>query len=235
MRAIFFFLVAVNLLVAGFLWFAVGSEPANTSLVNPRLGVEAPQLRQLWELSESSVANSGALGEAGALNDPATVNSSSALCSLLGPYTEPALVKAAAERLAALGVDAEVRALKVSDGPGYWVHLPPEPSQRAVMARLHELQSRQIDSYIIPRGELAQGISFGMFSRESLAQERRERLRERGYEAQIREIERSHTETWLVLPLAQAHSLGESLWRELQHEASGLERRQNFCPGVASE
>ena len=233
MRAIFFFLATVNLLVAGILWFVSGSEPTAAPLTPPELSAEAPRLRQIQELRESPGAASP--GGTGALNDLAAVKAGPPLCSLLGPYAEVSVAESAVERLVALDVDAQMRALEVSDGPGYWVHLPPEPSERAALARLHELQAKQIDSYIIPRGDLAQGISFGMFSRESLAQQRRDSLRELGYEARIREIERSHTETWVVLPLSQARSLGNSLWQELLADAPGLGRRQNFCPGVASE
>lgn len=233
MRAIFLFLVTANLLVAGILWFASDSKPDKIPSRAPELSNEAPRLRQIQELPESSRAVSP--GGAEALNELAAVKAGPPLCSLLGPYAEIPAAESAAERLMALDVEARVRALEVSDGPGYWVYLPPEPSERAALARLHELQARQIDSYIIPRGDLAQGISFGMFSREPLAQERRDSLRELGYEARIREVERSHTETWVVVPLGQARSLGDSLWRELLAEAPGLERRQNFCPGVASE
>ena len=233
MRAIFLFLAAVNLLVTGMLWFGSRAEPVDAPLVAPELNTGAPRLQQIQELPESSRAASP--GGTEALNDLAAVKAGPPLCSLLGPYAEVSVAESAAERLMALGVEARVRALEVSDGRGYWVHLPPEPSERAALARLHELQARQIDSYIIPRGDLARGISFGMFSRESLAQQRRDSLQELGYEARIRDIERSHTETWVVVPLSQARSLGDSLWRELLAEAPGLERRQNFCPGVASE
>lgn len=235
MRSIFLFLAAINLLVAGLLWLVFNPKPAEAPLARQNSNLDAPELRQLRELPEAPEASPEAPIGAEALNDLAAVTAGPPLCSLLGPYTEPLVAESAAERLKALDVDARVRAIEISDGPGYWVHLPPEPSERAALARLHELQAKQIDSYIIPRGDLAQGISFGMFSRESLAQERRDSLRERGYQAQIREIERNHTETWVVLPLAQARSLGDSLWRELLSEAQGLERRQNFCPGVASE
>jgi len=234
MRAIFLFLAAVNLLVAGLLWFASDPEPADTPLAASGAGSEAPELQRIGELPTFSQADFGAPG-AETLNNRAPVTAGTEFCSLLGPYSEPSVAESAAERLMALDADAQVRALEVSDGPGYWVHLPPEPSERAALARLHEIQARQIDSYIIPRGDLAQGISFGMFSRESLARQRRDSLRELGYEARIREIERSHTETWVVVPLSQARSLGDSLWEELLAEAPGLERRQNFCPGVASE
>ena len=233
MRAIFLFLAAANVLVAGILWFLSESESAKAPSASPELSAEAPRLQQIQELSVSSKA--ATRGGTEALNDLAAVKAGLPLCSLLGPYAQISVAESAVERLLALDLDAQVHALEVSDGPGYWVHLPPEPSERAALARLHELQARQIDSYIIPRGDLAQGISFGMFSRESLARQRRDSLRELGYEARIQEIERSHTETWVVLPLNQARSLGASLWQELLTDAPGLERRQNFCPGIASE
>ncbi|WP_157209907.1 SPOR domain-containing protein [Marinimicrobium agarilyticum] len=157
------------------------------------------------------------------------------MCEWLGPFASPAEADALQQRLGALDVSADRRALEVSDGLGYWVHLPPELSQRAALQKLHELQAKDIDSYVIPRGELENGISFGMFSREPLATARRDELVAMGYDANIHEIERTHREIWLAMPVRDAEALSESLWEELLATAPELGRRQNFCSGVASE
>jgi len=233
MRAIFFVLVMANALLLASYWLADPAEPparpgaslpsgaAELALLSERGdGAEPPAPAP--SVSEEHLVETAELGEG-------------ALCTLIGPFSASADAEPLMQRLRSVDVDAEVRDLEVPDGRGYWVYLPPELSHRAALRRLHELQSKDIDSYVIPRGELANGISFGMFSRSDLAEARRREMRDQGYDAQIREIERTHRETWITLPPGQARRLGDNLWRELLASASGLERRQNFCPGVASE
>jgi hypothetical protein len=57
-----------------------------------------------------------------------------------------------------------------------------------------KFQAKNIDSYIIPSGELANGISFGMFNDQSAAQSRLEEIRMQGYQPKLREVERTHSE-----------------------------------------
>jgi len=232
MRAILAVLVLVNVLLLalyqlGVMPSSVPSGPGEAPVV-PR---SAPSLQLLSEAS-------GELPRAGQSQsdqDQGSVSDALPLCALVGPFTERDDAEFIGQRLRALDVTAESQDLEVSDGRGYWVHLVPELSQREALRRLHELQAKQIDSYVIPRGELANGISFGMFSRRALAEARRDELQALGYDAKIREVERTHRETWLVMPASQARALSDRLWEELLAEYPSLERRQNLCPGVASE
>lgn len=242
MRAIFFVLLLANLLLFALQW--VGEEEVETT--SNKAGAELDGVPTLSFLSEAgerrdspslSSASSAPAQEMSLAPDPSGSADLGAnpLCTLVGPYADRPSAETAVQRLQALDLDARVRDLEVPDGAGYWVYLEPELSHRAALRRLHELQAKQVDSYIIPRGDLANGISFGMFSREALAEARRDEMRDKGYEARIREIERTHREIWVSLPPGDARKLGDGLWEDLLEQTSGLERRQNFCPGVASE
>lgn len=234
MRAIFFVLLLVNLVLFALHW--VDTPTQDTSKAAPKLD-QASSLSLLSEASESVSGRRAADSSAASVSRPAASADlgTSPLCTLLGPFTDRAAAETTLQRLQALDLDASVRDLEVPDGKGYWVYLEPELSHRAALRRLHELQAKQIDSYIIPRGDLANGISFGMFSREALALARRDEMQDLGYEARIREIERTHREVWISLSPGSAQNLGDSLWDDLLEQFPGLERRQNFCPGVASE
>jgi hypothetical protein len=153
---------------------------------------------------------------------------------MVGAFAESVAAEGFVEYLQALEVGASVRELEVPDGSGFWVYLRPEISKQEALRRLYELQAKQVDSYIIPRGELANGISLGMFTRKELALQRQNELDGLGYRAEILEIERSLREIWVVMPLSEAEKLAASLWQELLTRHSGLEKRQNLCPGVAS-
>lgn len=156
------------------------------------------------------------------------------LCTLVGPYAKLLKAEYLVEHMAALEVKAEVQEVEIPGDKGYWVYLSPEVSKREALRRLHELQAKGIDSYVIPKGDLANGISFGMFSRLELATRRMEAMIDQGYAAAIKEVTRSHKENWVIFSPQEAVKVGEEVWQTVLDEAPGLERRQNFCPSVAS-
>ena len=119
-------------------------------------------------------------------------------CELVGPFAELLHAEYLVERLASLEVLAAVKQIEIADGKNYWVYLKPEMSEKEALRRLSEIQqSKAIDSYIIPSGELANGISFGQFSTEKEASTKAEQIRAQGYAAEIKEIPKSHNETWV--------------------------------------
>lgn len=233
MRAILAVLVVVNALLLVLYWMGVIATPGDVH-AEPVVALPdgVPELTLLSEAGDSLPAVASDRRDS-APSD--SVADALPLCTLVGPFAESGDADSLAQRLQALDIAADIRGLEVSDGQGYWVHLAPELSQREALRRLHELQAKQIDSYIIPRGELANGISFGMFSRQPLAEARQAELIALGYDAKIREVERTHRETWVVMPAPQAQALAASLWDELLAGHPELERRQNLCPGVASQ
>lgn len=240
MRAIFWALVLMNLVVFGSQFF-LGAEgdTGEAKLVEPPRspGADAETDLRLLSEREGDMPASGAeaprpapvpggQGLAGLPEQP--------LCLLVGPFGDQGLAQNLIQRLEALELQPRLESVEVPEDPGYWVYLPPELSQKAALRKLHELQSKNIDSYIIPRGEIALGISLGMFSRAELARQRREELVALGYEAQIQELSRSHRELWVALSPSQAAQVADQFWLEFFSQHPELEKRQNFCPGVAS-
>lgn len=155
------------------------------------------------------------------------------LCVVVGPF--PALLRAEyfVEYLQALEVAAEVRELEVPEGEGHWLYLPSEPSKKLALERLREVQARGIDSYLIPRGELENGISLGMFTREELALAQQEEMRELGYEPAIKTITRTRSEIWVLVDRPQSQKLSRQAWGELLQREKGIEKLQKYCQGVA--
>ena len=156
------------------------------------------------------------------------------LCTLVGPYAKLLKAEYLVEHMAALEIKAEVQEVEIPGDVGYWVYLAPEVSKKEALRRLHELQAKGVDSYVIPRGELANGISFGMFSQQELANKRQSDMVAQGYATGIKEITRSHKENWVIFAPEEALKVGEEVWQKVLDEGPGMERRQNFCPSVAS-
>jgi hypothetical protein len=155
-------------------------------------------------------------------------------CELIGPFAELLHAEYLVERLTSLEISAGVKQIEIADGKNYWVYLKPEMSEKEALRRLSEIQqSKAIDSYIIPSGELANGISFGQFPNEKEASAKAEQIRAQGYAAEIKEIPKSHNETWVEVREKSDQKISEEKWAMLLKEEKAIERRQNYCLGVA--
>ena len=155
-------------------------------------------------------------------------------CELIGPFAELLHAEYLVERLTALEVASSVKQVEIVDGKNYWVYLKPEMSEKEALRRLSEIQqAKAIDSYIIPSGELANGISFGQFVNEADAKVKAEQIRAQGYAAEIKEVPRTHNETWVEVREKVGQKINEEKWLSLLKEEKAIERRQNYCLGVA--
>jgi len=165
---------------------------------------------------------------------PAAVVNDAERCELIGPFVELLHAEYLVERLTALDVPSAIKQVEIADGKNYWVYLKPEMSEKEALRRLSEIQqAKAIDSYIIPSGELANGISFGQFASEKEATEKAEQIRGQGYAAEIKEVPKSHNETWVEVREKVGQKVSEERWLELLKEEKAIERRQNYCLGVA--
>lgn len=156
-------------------------------------------------------------------------------CQLVGPFVELLHAEYLVERLKSLDVVAVVTHIEIMDGKNYWVYLKPEISEKEAWRSLHEIQAKSIDSYIIPSGELANGILFGQFNNSEEANKKVEQVRAQGYPAEIKEIPKGHSEIWVEVREQKEQKLSGEQWSDLLKEEKAVERRQNYCLGVANK
>ncbi|WP_237060405.1 hypothetical protein [Microbulbifer sediminum] len=157
------------------------------------------------------------------------------VCTLVGPFEESFQGEDVIQRLRALQVQAELRDVEVEGQMRYWVYLEPLGSRREAFNKLRELQAAGVDSYVIPKGSLTHGISFGIFSEPDRAKILQEELRAEGIDAQMREEPQMYAEQWVVLAPGAAQDLAEDFWSQLQLDYPGLDRRQNLCAELEPE
>lgn len=155
-------------------------------------------------------------------------------CLFLGGFDEESTALAVEQRLLSLDIDSRGEPVDEAAGVDYWVYLPPLVSRQASLRQLRELQSRNIDSYIITVGDLSNGISLGIFSRKDSAESVVNRLRGVDYTALIRELPRTHRRYWVRVSSDRQHLLSESLLGELARDFPELEHRQMPCSSVAT-
>ncbi|WP_226666581.1 SPOR domain-containing protein [Microbulbifer aggregans] len=154
------------------------------------------------------------------------------LCTLLGPFAEAYQGEDVARRLGALDVPASLREIEMQGQMRYWVFLAPLGSRREAYRKLRELQAAGIDSYVIPKGSLENGISFGIFSEMERAKSLTGDLLEQGFDAEYREEPQTYLERWVVLEGEER--LAEEFWQQLQLDYPDLDRRQNLCSEIRS-
>ena len=230
MRSICLSLLGINIVVLLMQLFVGPDEPARSSAAPPARALSGASLKMLSEAERDILTEKAGANKSSSRNPSA---SNSEMCTMVGPYAQLLHAEYLVERLAAMDAHAAITSVEVPDSVAYWVYLRPEMSEKEALRRLYEIQSKNIDSYIIPSGELANGISFGMFNDQSAAQARLEEIRMQGYQPELREVERTHNETWVTLAPGEAEKIDAAVWVDLLNQQPGLEKRQNFCLGVA--
>lgn len=234
MKMIFIALLVGNIIFA--LWQLVSGKPTPESAPAKSI-VQEPQnnLQTLAERDESVRApKKNAQKKLPEIVSASSVEGGAKQCKLIGPFGELLHAEYLAEQLASLDVPAVIRHIEIMDGKNYWVYLRPEMSEKEALRRLYEIQAKAIDSYIIPSGELANGISFGQYGDLESAQNKVNQIREQGYEVEIKEIPKSHSEIWVEIKDKSEQKVSEEKWLELLKDEKDIERRQNYCLGVAN-
>ncbi|MBA1261533.1 SPOR domain-containing protein [Stutzerimonas stutzeri] len=156
------------------------------------------------------------------------------VCLFLGGFDDESLAVALRQRLLSLDIASTLQGIDATSGVDYWVYLPPLVSRQASLRQLRELQSRNIDSYIITVGDLSNGISLGIFSRKDSAESVVGRLQGLDYSALIRELPRAHRKYWVRVESQSRHHVDDQLLLAMVRDFSDLQRRQMPCASVAT-
>lgn len=237
MRAIFILLLAANLAFFGYQYFFVTKKEAAPDVkAKLKASVNEGGLQLLVEQEDALKLHARAKPEVKA-ESPAVGNEKldTEFCTMIGPYSQLLQAEYAMERLIALGAIAHITLVEIKEGESYWVYLKPEVSEKEALRRLYELQKKNIESHIITKGELSNGISFGRFADYLEAEARSVEIKKQGYEVDIKMLPKMIQETWVVIDAGFAEKIDEIVWTDLLTKESTLEKRQNFCLGVASQ
>ncbi len=154
-------------------------------------------------------------------------------CLAVGSFQNVAESNELALTLRQQGFETEVE-LSEETQSEYRVYMPPFNSDAAARQTLANLLESGIDSFIITDGDLARGISLGVFTREASAYRLQEELAAQGYATGIQEIIRSNTEFWVLIRAASATEL-QALWSTLAQARNSLIQSENLCEIVAPE
>lgn len=158
------------------------------------------------------------------------------MCLFLGGFESREKSAALRQRLASLDIDSTERAVATEAGADYWVYLPPLASRGASLRQLKELQARQIDSFIIAEGDLANGISLGIFPHYESAASVLARLTEAGYQPELREISRDQRSYWVRVGAEQMRLIDGAFLESLAIDFHDLRHEVRSCePALAGQ
>ena len=92
------------------------------------------------------------------------------------------------------------------------------------------MQARKLDGFLIAQGELANGISLGIFPHENSAEAILERLRQGGYQAQIKKISRKQEVFWFEVSSGSERLIDEATLQILLKDFPGMQYTQGIIP-----
>ena len=154
-------------------------------------------------------------------------------CLSVGPFGNKSDVVQWQQRLLSHGVSSELRAEHSREHKDYWVHIPPLPSTDQAMRLLRELQAQRIDSLVITQGDLANGISLGLYPHREKAESVSRRLRDFGYKVAVQPLPGVPGQWWLEMDAAAEAELGPLFWDQAEQQFSQLQRREITCQPLA--
>jgi hypothetical protein len=129
-------------------------------------------------------------------------------CYTLGPLENDDDISALSAWFNAQGSQATLRSDERREVTSTWVFLPPLASREAADALVREMQSANIDDiYVIPRGDMANAISLGLFSQSDTLQRRVSQLEERGFTPSVLPRYRTATASWFDVTTSAAQPM----------------------------
>jgi len=196
---------------------------------------EAPEgsLRHFEDQVDSVALLAGNIGDS-------PDQASSTFCVEIGPFEEASQALLVVEAFAAdVAMDMEPRPIA---GPSnYRVYLPPYPNRDTATLALEALRLRlsasnlAIETFLVPRGELANAIALGLFSEQQNAINVQEQMRSLGYEVTVREEERSVPMYWLSSEQFDSKDIFDARWGEIRGSAPAVQVIEKLCQTIAQD
>jgi len=180
-------------------------------VLRQRLGAE----KQTSPAPAESHSEADATGEparsAARDQSPPLVSDSDVQCYTVGPLDNADDISALADWFSAQGSEAKLRTDERREVVSTWVFVPPLASREAADARVREMQEANIDDiYVIPRGDMANAISLGLYSQEESLERRISELERRGFSPSVLPRYRTVTASWfdVITSAAQPMTVG---------------------------
>nr|VFJ54465.1 MAG: hypothetical protein BECKFM1743A_GA0114220_101323 [Candidatus Kentron sp. FM]VFJ55368.1 MAG: hypothetical protein BECKFM1743C_GA0114222_101563 [Candidatus Kentron sp. FM]VFK10412.1 MAG: hypothetical protein BECKFM1743B_GA0114221_101394 [Candidatus Kentron sp. FM] len=124
------------------------------------------------------------------------------VCYRLGPVLKRIGIKAVGKWLERRGITTVSQRSQRREVTLHWVYLPPSRTRAEAQKQANRMKRQGIeDIYILPRGDMSNAISLGVFSKRSSMEDRLEELRKKGYDPVVGARYRMRKVTWFNVSL----------------------------------
>jgi len=118
-------------------------------------------------------------------------------CGTLGPFKSRIQAKRIRRKLGALqkiGIEQKPTLVDKS----YWVLMPPLATRNEARAMVEKLKAAGVkDLWLVPKGDMRNAISLGLYSRKDAAYSHAENLRGKGFEVEVKPKQEEVSRYWL--------------------------------------
>jgi hypothetical protein len=129
-------------------------------------------------------------------------------CYTVGPLENEDDISALSDWFSAQGSQATLRNDERREIDSTWVFLAPQESREAADTRVQEMLAAGIDDiYVIPRGDMANAISLGLYSQSETLQRRVSELEGRGFTPSVLPRYRTVTASWFDVTASAAQPM----------------------------
>ena len=203
------------------------------NVAQPTAATPAPQGSEFAASAPAESDRTG--GEAASKVDEAPAAAPlTGVCFSFGPIADGTDLSGIEAWLQQQGGIAELRVGERRELSRYWVYFPPLPSRRAAVERVGQMRERGIeDIYIIPRGDMANAISLGVYSRQESLHRRVGELQRNGFEPSTVPRYKTEKASWLDAAFPSEHQLDAEAFSA---QFKGIEVSDNACtPAVLAK
>lgn len=156
-------------------------------------------------------------------------------CVYIGPFDERISAKQVALRLGSKQSNLPIQKHKDEVEPLYWVYYPPLGNAQLALRKLREFQSQQIDSFLVTKGEYANAISLGYFSKKASAHSVKVAIQEAGYAAEMKTKKRYKEQFWIELSPLEMERIGQDKVSQASADYPEVGAQKKLCKTVASK
>jgi hypothetical protein len=172
-RILFLLLLALNIGVACWFYFAPPEAPADA----PPADAGVTKLVLLSEAERGAPDADAPRERPEPAADPKKEH-----CLSIGAFATQADMRAAVKALMPLVTRIQFRETRVTEVRGYWVYLPAPANRERALDIARQLSSKGIGNYyIVTAGEQPNAISLGLFDEAETAQQRLDEIRSLGF------------------------------------------------------
>jgi len=171
-------------------------------------------------------------------NEDALMGRGGEYCAEIGPFRDEADAQGYISSFGGrMELSLDVRELQIA--PDYRVYLPPFSARELAQSTLDTLRAQftandlGIDTYLMPNGELANGIALGLFSEQGNAASVQRQMEVLGYKVIVRTEPKSELEVWLLATGISTKAEFDQHWAQMRLSRSYVDTGEKLCETIA--